>query len=66
MEDLLMKNLFKSFLKKDSGAISTEYYVLAAAVVALCVAAYTNIEHGSDAVVNVDPDAALNKFVEGF
>ncbi|MEP5153555.1 hypothetical protein [Planktotalea sp.] len=61
-----MKKLLKSFAKNDNGAISTEYYILAAAVVGISVAAYGSIESGSEKVVNVDPDAALQKFVAGF
>ncbi|MGB7318749.1 MAG: hypothetical protein WBC85_12355 [Planktotalea sp.] len=61
-----MKNLIKSFAKREGGAVTTEFLVLVAAVVGFGVIGYAGMNSGPEKVVNVDPDVALNNFVAGF
>lgn len=61
-----MKSLFKSFAKADGGAITVEFIVLCAAVVGLGIIGYAGLGSGTQEVVNVDPDASLERFVAGF
>ncbi|MCR8827575.1 hypothetical protein [Pseudosulfitobacter koreensis] len=42
-----MTKFFKNFRKNDDGAVTVDWVVLTAAVVALAGAAYTSIETGS-------------------
>jgi Flp pilus assembly pilin Flp len=45
-----MTNFFKNFRKNEDGAVTVDWVVLTAAVVALAGAAYTSIETGSTAL----------------
>ncbi len=45
-----MINFFKNFRKNESGAVTVDWVVLTAAVVALGGAAYTAISGGTDAL----------------
>lgn len=63
-----MINFFKNFRKNESGAVTVDWVVLTAAVVALGGAAYTAINNGTtgmagnvaSAMTSQTPDAGLN------
>ncbi|EDZ41134.1 hypothetical protein RB2083_648 [Rhodobacteraceae bacterium HTCC2083] len=60
-----MKNVFRSFAKKESGAITTEFLVIAAAVVGLGVASVSGLE-GSAPAPEPDVNKTLERFTSGF
>ena len=45
-----MMNFIKNFRKDEDGAVTVDWVVLTAAVVALAAAAYTSIEGGVDSL----------------
>ncbi len=47
-----MRNIFSKFLRSDSGAVTVDWVVLTAAIVALAGAAYTSIQTSSGGVGN--------------
>ncbi len=47
-----MKNLIKSFLKRDEGAVTVDWVVLTAAIIGLAVAAIDQVGSATDAVAN--------------
>ncbi len=61
-----MLNFFKNFRKDENGAVTVDWVVLTAAIVALAGAAYTAISGGSDNLTSEtekfikaqDPDTA--------
>lgn len=52
-----MIKLFKNFRKDESGAVTVDWVVLTAAVVALAGAAYIAIEDGSESLTEATRDA---------
>lgn len=60
-----MKTLFKAFAKNDNGAITTEFLVIAAAVVGLGVASVSGL---GDSTPAPEPDVnkTLERFTSGF
>ena len=60
-----MKNLFKSFAKKNEGAITTEFLVLAAAAVGISIAGLASFQ-GSTTVEDADVNVTLERFTSGF
>ncbi|MEN8892940.1 hypothetical protein [Planktotalea arctica] len=60
-----MRKLIKFFGKSEAGAVTTEFLVLAAAIVGMGVVAFAGMG-GEENVVNVEPDGGLEKFVAGF
>lgn len=61
-----MAQFFKQFLSKESGAVTTEFIVLVAAVVGLGVVGLAGSNSEAEEVVNTDPNVALESFVAGF
>ena len=55
-----MMKFIKKFRKDESGAVTVDWVVLTAAVVALAGAAYTSIESGASNLT-----AATGTFIEG-
>ena len=55
-----MIKFFKNFRKDEDGAVTVDWVVLTAAVVALAGAAYTSIESGATALTSSTGD-----FIEG-
>ena len=60
-----MTNLIKSFSKSESGAMTTEFMVLIAAIVGLGVASVSGIERGTTTGKDVDVNDTLERFVSG-
>ena len=55
-----MMNFFNKFRKDENGAVTVDWVVLTAAVVALACAAYTSIETGADNLTE-----STGTFIEG-
>jgi len=55
-----MIKFFKNFRKDEDGAVTVDWVVLTAAVVALAGAAYTSIEDGATALTE-----STGSFIEG-
>ena len=55
-----MLNFIKNFRKDENGAVTVDWVVLTAAVVALAGAAYTAIESGSENLTE-----STGEFIEG-
>ncbi|WP_317057273.1 Flp family type IVb pilin [Roseovarius rhodophyticola] len=47
-----MKNLIKSFLKRDEGAVTVDWVVLTAAIIGLAVGAIDQVGSATDAVAD--------------
>lgn len=60
-----MKNLVKSFAKTESGAVTMEFLVIAAAVVGLGVMGAVVMPNGN-VEANADHEKAIKSFVDGF
>lgn len=60
-----MKALLKTFAKTECGAITTEFLVLAAAIVGLGVASVSGLE-GSAPAPEPDVNKTLERFTSGF
>lgn len=60
-----MKNLFKAFAKSESGAVTMEFLVIAAAVVGLGVAGATGLKDSAPAP-EPDVNKTLERFTAGF